>query len=206
MDNETKKGNNNSDNNTSLDRRELLKGLATLPLLGAFFASLWAKYRRDAMKKSALLQDLIKEKKAPAVVSSIGNHERLRIGIIGYGGRGSHLVRGAGFATPGWTKRASENAKNNKLDKGFATFMQQEDLNTSLNGVCDLFEVRTNQGIEASKNDIRPGGKPQETAKKYHHYKEMLADDTIDAVIIATPDHWHSRIVLDAARAGKNVY
>ncbi len=45
-------------------------------------------------------------------MSSIGNHERLRIGIIGYGGRGSHLVRGAGFATPGWTKRASENAKN----------------------------------------------------------------------------------------------
>ena len=135
MDNETKKENNNSDNNTSLDRRELLKGLATLPVLGAFFASLWAKYRRDAMKKSALLQDLIKEKKAPSVVSSIGNHERLRIGIIGYGGRGSHLVRGAGFATPGWTKRASENAKNNKLDKGFATFMQQEDLNTSLT-VC----------------------------------------------------------------------
>ena len=206
MDNEPKKGNNKPDNNTNLDRRELLKGLATLPVLGAFFASLWAKYRRDAMKKSALLQDLIKEKKAPAVVSSIGNHERLRIGVIGYGGRGSHLVRGAGFATPGWTKRASENAKNNKLDKGFATFMQQEDLNTSLNGVCDLFEVRTNQGIEASKNDIRPGGKPQETAKKYHHYKEMLADDTIDAVIIATPDHWHSRIVIDAARAGKHVY
>ena len=99
MDNETKKGNNKSDNKTNLDRRELLKGLATLPVLGAFFASLWAKYRRDAMKKSALLQDLIKEKKAPSVVSYIGNHERLRIGVIGYGGRGSHLVRGAGFAT-----------------------------------------------------------------------------------------------------------
>ena len=60
MDNETKKGNNKSDNNTNLDRRELLKGLATLPVLGAFFASLWAKYRRDAMNKSAQRQALIK--------------------------------------------------------------------------------------------------------------------------------------------------
>ena len=96
--------------NTNLDRREVLKALGTLPVIGAFFASLWAKYRRDAIKQSALLKDLIKEK-APAVVSSIGNHEKLRLGIIGFGGRGSHLVRGAGFATPGWTNRASRKCK-----------------------------------------------------------------------------------------------
>ena len=192
--------------NTNLERREVLKALGTLPVLGAFFASLWAKYRRDAIKQSALLKDLIKEKKAPAVVSKIGNHEKLRLGIIGFGGRGSHLVRGAGFATPGWTNRASENAKKNKLDKAFATFMEQEDLNTSLNGVCDLFDIRTAEGVEASKNEIRPGGKPQETAKKYRHYTDMLADDDIDAVIIATPDHWHARIIIEAAKAGKHVY
>ena len=67
--------------NTNLERREVLKALGTLPVLGAFFASLWAKYRRDAIKQSALLKDLIKEKKAPAVVSKIGNHEKLRLGI-----------------------------------------------------------------------------------------------------------------------------
>jgi hypothetical protein len=32
--------------NTNLERREVLKALGTLPVLGAFFASLWAKYRR----------------------------------------------------------------------------------------------------------------------------------------------------------------
>ena len=40
--------------NTNLERREVLKALGTLPVLGAFFASLWAKYRRDAIKQSAL--------------------------------------------------------------------------------------------------------------------------------------------------------
>ncbi|MEZ5146914.1 MAG: Gfo/Idh/MocA family oxidoreductase [Bacteroidales bacterium] len=34
----------------------------------------------------------------------------------------------------------------------------------------------------------------------------MLAADDIDAVIIATPDHWHGTITIDAARAGKHVY
>ena len=77
---------------------------------------------------------------------------------------------------------------------------------TSLNGVCDLFDIRTAEGVEASKTEIRSGGKLQETAKKYRHYTDMLADDDIDVVIIVVPDHWHARIIIEAAKAVTHVY
>jgi predicted dehydrogenase len=37
-------------------------------------------------------------------------------------------------------------------------------------------------------------------------YRELLADPKVDAVIIGTPDHWHCQMVLDAAKAGKDIY
>ncbi|MEN8227926.1 MAG: Gfo/Idh/MocA family oxidoreductase [Bacteroidota bacterium] len=40
----------------------------------------------------------------------------------------------------------------------------------------------------------------------YQDYREMLQDDSIDAVIISTPDHWHAQPAMDAALAGKDIY
>lgn len=42
--------------------------------------------------------------------------------------------------------------------------------------------------------------------KMYEDYREMLLDPTIDAVVISTPDHWHSQPAIEAALAGKDVY
>lgn len=40
----------------------------------------------------------------------------------------------------------------------------------------------------------------------YNNYEEILARKDIDAVVIATPDHWHSLVVIHAAKAGKDIY
>ncbi|MEO2047949.1 MAG: Gfo/Idh/MocA family oxidoreductase [Pirellulales bacterium] len=44
------------------------------------------------------------------------------------------------------------------------------------------------------------------TPKIYEHYHDLLARDDIDVVTIGTPDHWHTPMVVDACRAGKDVY
>lgn len=45
----------------------------------------------------------------------------------------------------------------------------------------------------------------QKGCKTYHNYKELLADKSIDAVMVATPDHWHVPMSMEAVKAGKDV-
>lgn len=42
--------------------------------------------------------------------------------------------------------------------------------------------------------------------KVYGDYRELLANKSVDAVIIGTPDHWHCKMMVDAVNAGKHVY
>ena len=62
--------------------------------------------------------------------------------------------------------------------------------------VCDVYEPNLAKGIEAA----------DEGARGYGDYRRILERDDIDAVLIATPDHWHVPMMLDAVSADKDVY
>ena len=75
--------NTNEEKGTDLKRREVLKGLATVPVFGLFLVNLWQKIRRDKLKKANLLSDLVQKKSAPTVISGLSNSRHLNLGIIG---------------------------------------------------------------------------------------------------------------------------
>ena len=98
--------------------------------------------------------------------------DRIRLGVIGSGGRGTFVmtVVSEGHAACAW----------------------------ALSPTCTspIWNGR-----------FRRRARVRTTPPKIHrNYKDLLADQDIDAVLIATPEHWHHRMVLDALAAGKDVY
>lgn len=79
--------------------------------------------------------------------------------------------------------------------------------NVRIIAACDLDAKR----VVAAKGAIegyyaKKYGKSDVDVKTYEHYEELLANKDIDAVLISTPDHWHAKIGIDAANAGKDIY
>ena len=63
--------------------------------------------------------------------------------------------------------------------------------------VCDVYKPHLERGIEAGNNPA---------AKRHTDYRKLLDDPQVEAVVIATPDHWHEQMAIDASKAGKAVY
>lgn len=76
----------------------------------------------------------------------------------------------------------------------------QKSPNVRVGAICDVYEPNLERGLSTA-------AKAQTSAPKaYRNYKQLLEDKSIDAVLIATPEHWHAQMVLDALAAGKDVY
>jgi hypothetical protein len=140
--------------------------------------------RRQFLNRTAALSGIVA---APWIIPSsalggdgnVAPSNRITVGLIGNGrmGRG-HLRRLAG-------------------DRDFQVM-----------AVSDVDSMRCEQG----KNRVEEtyaAQRPNDTYKgctAYNDYRELLARPDIDALVIATPDHWHTLQSIDAAKAGKDVY
>jgi predicted dehydrogenase len=188
-----------TDNNfNKWNRRDLLKVLGGIPLVGTvWFAG--AKATGNAQREKQFLLETLNIKASPPPPTGPMSGKPLRIGIIGFGGRGEHLCRALGFATTTWLKEMQEALEKNPKDTRLADFKAQENLNVQLAGVCDVFDVRAEIALSSfNRGDNK--------IKRYATHTEMINSGEIDAVIIATPDHWHAPISIEAVNAGVHVY
>lgn len=140
--------------------------------------------RRTFMARTAALSGAIAlpwmvRSSASGAEGSTAPSERITVGLIGHGcmGRG-HLRRLAG------------------------------DPEIQVLAVCDVDRLRREQGKEHVKDVYasRQRGVPYDGCTTYNDYRDLLARQDIDAVVIATPDHWHALLAIDAAKAGKDIY
>ncbi len=75
----------------------------------------------------------------------------------------------------------------------------QKDAAVRVGAVSDVFEPNLERALSTAS---KAGSQP----KPYRNYKDLLADKDVQAVLIATPEHWHYQMVLDALAAGKDIY
>ncbi len=111
-----------------------------------------------------------------------------------------------------------KNAPSNKINVGqigCGRIAQTHDMPGTLQhdvarmiAVSDLDSNRMKDGKKLVENFYKKktGSNTAVDVKMYDDYKEMLLNKDIDAVIISTPDHWHSQPALEAALAGKDIY
>lgn len=70
---------------------------------------------------------------------------------------------------------------------------------------CDVYGAKRQRFLNRTTAYYQEHNRDVEVAV-YENYHDLLARKDVDAVVIATPDHWHALISIDACRAGKDIY
>ncbi|MBN2138384.1 MAG: Gfo/Idh/MocA family oxidoreductase [Sedimentisphaerales bacterium] len=120
----------------------------------------------------------------PCLVSSsaLGNSdstaasERITLGFIGTGKQSKHLMQSF-LNSPG----------------------------TQVLAACDVDRLKLARGKGIVEDHYKGKGR-SDACGTYGDYRDLLARGDIDAVVIATPDHWHALTVIHSAQAGKDIY
>ena len=120
--------------------------------------------------------------------------------------------------------RAGNIAPSNRITLGFiGTGKQSKHLirsflnasGTQVLAACDVDKLKLKRAKDMTEQHYskksgrvpaRRGPSTYKGCKCYGDFRELLARDDIDAVVIATPDHWHAITVIQSAQAGKDIY
>jgi predicted dehydrogenase len=180
------------------NRRNILKVLGGIPIFGAVWYS-GASLADAARKEKQFLLETLNIKASAPPASGPMSGKPLRIGIIGFGIRGEQLCRALSFATTNWLKEMKEALEKDPKDTRLADFKAQENLNIKLAAICDIFDER-------AENALASFNTGDNKMKRFRTFKELIHSGEVDAVVIATPDHWHAPIAIEALNAGIHVY
>ena len=115
-----------------------------------------------------------------------------------------HFVQLSGVYSLGTAALRAQNSENEGIrvgvigsgGRGSYLTEQFKEVGAEMAAVCDVYEANLHRGLAAASTG----------AKSYTDYRSLLDDSSLNAVIVATPDHWHARMVIDAVNAGKDVY
>ena len=138
--------------------------------------------RRDFLKTSALglAGTMIPTSMMAAASSSkkkTAANDKIRLGFIGLGQQANYLM---------------------------SSFIRMDDVQVVAG--CDVYDIKRDRFYNTVSNYYAEKGMKKAAPTMYEDYEELLAREDIDAVVIATPDHWHAAIAIAACKAGKDVY
>ncbi len=114
---------------------------------------------------------------ARAAERKIGANDLIRVGVIGAGGQGTHDCATACGAD-----------------------------NVVCVALCDVAEFRLAEATKRITDVMNGKGHKDVKIDHYADYRQLLDRKDIDAVLIATPDHWHRSPFIAAVEAGKHIY
>lgn len=133
---------------------------------------------------------------APTIVPSyvLGEDapsDKINVGIIGLGWRGTDLMNGA--------------LRNPTLQIAAISDVDRPYLLRAQKIIDDQYQI-DRELIAGSGGGMKRAPMPPKAVEAYAEYERLLDRKDIDAVMIAVPDHWHAKLYIDSMKAGKDVY